>query len=142
MTLTVEDIVAILPLVELAKLTNDTDGKDVNEAIFNELATRVVDVASVYLRGRYTLPLTTVEPALKDSLAKVFVYYAYRRRRGTVPTGVRDDYNDAISFLEKVQSGRIKLEGDTTIQPKTVAPILTNKGHTPKTMQRLLDQLP
>lgn len=76
---------------------------------------RALDAASTladgYLRGKFTLPITTPSVDLVEAVCKVAAYSllavrGYNPETGSDPN-VRDRYRDAIAWLQGVAAGRI-----------------------------------
>ncbi|WP_316191305.1 MULTISPECIES: DUF1320 domain-containing protein [unclassified Bradyrhizobium] len=59
-----------------------------------------------YLLGRYTLPLATTPPLLRDLAVPIAVY---KLHRDSVSDKVRSDYLDALKILSQISTGVVRL---------------------------------
>jgi phage gp36-like protein len=63
-----------------------------------------------FLRGRYTLPLASTPPLLKDLSVDIAVYKLYDRRfSANMPDSIRAKYDNAVKLLVMVQKGTVEL---------------------------------
>lgn len=103
---TLEDMVNRFGLEELIQLTDSSgtgiiDNDEVNAAVDD--ASNLIDG---YLGGRYTLPLTSVPSVLIRICANIARYNLYDSNVSEV---VERNYKDALTFLDAVGKGTLKL---------------------------------
>jgi phage gp36-like protein len=105
----ISDIQNDIPAVELAALTDDTDGDTVNEAIVNSAIVYADTIIDGYLRSRYSLPLEEVPTLLKTFSVDLVKHRLYSRRMTEMPDSVKDSYKNTIKMLESIQAGKLTL---------------------------------
>lgn len=111
------DIRSTLSEAEIARLTDDTNGKIVNEDIVNESISKSDELINGYLRGRYTIPLDIVPDLVKNLSVDLALYYLYQRRfRTKMPESIETQYRATIKTLEQIQRGYINLG----IEPQSI----------------------
>ena len=101
------------------------DSDDLVIARFAQAASEAQAEIDPYLRGRYTLPFTSVPTiiiAISDELTKYNCY----KRRGEVPESINDIYKANIKMLEKIEAGKMDL-GVTGEEQNLSNEIKTNK---------------
>ena len=109
------DILSTLSESEIARLTDDAQGKTVNQDIVNEAITKGDEFLNGYLRSRYSLPLSTVPALVKDISVELAIYNLFLRRyRTKMPESADSQYKATIKTLEQIQKGFINLG----IEPK------------------------
>jgi phage gp36-like protein len=118
---TKEDLVRRVGPHQLAELTNDTDGRSVDDVVLDRIIADVQAEVDSYLRHRYTLPFDTAPAELTRIGCDMALYYVMRRRTGIDVTQYRDLYKDAIADLERLQAGRKVLDSVSTT-PGTSSP--------------------
>jgi len=90
---------------ELIDLTNP-GGSAVDLAELNQAIVDAAAEIEAYLGGRYALPLNPVPKVLNRLACNMARYYLYDNK----PTEeVKNAYTEALSFLDKVAKGHIKL---------------------------------
>lgn len=112
---TITTVIKNIDSVTLIQLLNDEgrdesaiDLEDSTDAIvlrFNEKASAAQEEIDPYLRGRYTLPLSTVPKRIIDISNDLTIYNCYKHRSGdNIPDSRIKIRNDAIKFLQDVQA--------------------------------------
>jgi phage gp36-like protein len=105
---TKEDLVNTLPESQLIELTDDNDTGSVDTEKINEAIRKADDFIDGHIRGRYSLPLSTVPALIRDISIKMSVYYLFRRSLLlTLPESIKDDYKYCLDMLMKIQSGKV-----------------------------------
>lgn len=101
--------------VELKQLTDRSGAVDaIDDTVLNRALTDADAEVDGYLVGRYPLPLATTPQILVGMACDIARYRLYEDR----PTEhVRQRYDDAIKYLEKVSQGKISLGLDSAQQP-------------------------
>ena len=106
---------------ELVQLTCDDVTNTVNVDVVNDKLAEASGMVDSYCRGRYVTPLQPSQMVTKCTV-DIAVYLLFSRRRGGLqPTElVRQNYEDAISFLKDVAACRASLDQPGTAQaPQT-----------------------
>lgn len=142
MYITIDDLVARYPLDTLAQLTDDTNGRTVDNAVLAVLIAESETVVNGYLRDRYSLPLSPVPEDIKGCICALVYARAWRRRNDTLPQGVTDAHNAAIDYLNKVTRGVIILEMPENVSAPILPTNVTNKRGVPKVMSSLTSRMP
>jgi phage gp36-like protein len=81
-----------------------------------------------YLGGSYALPLSPVPPKLTQVACAVTRYYLLG---DAVTEKARNDFTDAVSWLQEVQSGVVTLQASTSPLPQSAPAnvVLANPGN-------------
>lgn len=104
------DIQAVIPNDDLIQLTNDSGGETVDITQITSAISYVDNIIDGYLRGRYSLPLTTVPDELKYLAIDFVVYRLYSRRMQTdVPESIFKKYTEVVKTLQNIQKGTFNL---------------------------------
>ena len=139
----IDGILATLSERELINLTNDiTPASEVNMEIFNTCAEFADELINASLRNKYGLPLSFV-PLLVESLARdITAYRLYSRRPIKMPEQIKENYENSLNILSKLQKGTIVLdlpsEHKDEVVASTSSAILTNKR---KSDRRFTDEV-
>jgi len=115
----ITDILKDLPRLELINLANDenraesvinlTSTSDVLVIRVNSIIADSDEQINVYLRGKYTLPLTNI-PARVVKYSKIITIYNLYLRRFPVDTPYKAEYDKIITELMNVQKGMVFLD--------------------------------
>jgi len=115
----ITDLLKDLPRLELINLANDENRAEsvINLASTSDvLVIRVNSIIAdsdeqinVYLRGKYTLPLTNI-PARVVKYSKIITIYNLYLRRFPVDTPYKAEYDKIITELMNVQKGMVFLD--------------------------------
>ncbi|MGJ5203635.1 gp436 family protein [Bradyrhizobium sp. HKCCYLR20261] len=102
------DLVARYGSEMLIELTDRADppAGTIDASVVTQALTDADAVINGYLLGRYTLPLATTPPLLKDLAVPIAVY---KLHRDTVSEKVRLDYQDALKMLSQIAAGAVRL---------------------------------
>lgn len=119
----ITDILKDLPRLELINLANDenraesvinlTSTSDVLVVRVNSIIADSDEQINVYLRGKYTLPLTNI-PARVVKYSKIITIYNLYLRRFPVDTPYKAEYDKIITELMNVQKGMVFLDFPST----------------------------
>lgn len=92
--------------------SNDTEG------ILDDQVSRAIEIVETYIGARYDVTAIFHEQTpirnevLISIISRIAIYKTIKRNAARkVPTDYKDDYDDAMEDLEKISTGRIKLEG-------------------------------
>lgn len=117
---TLPDMIAEYGEQKIVQLTDRSRPRlnAVDEAVLGRALADADAEINGYLEVRYPLPLTAVSP----DLVRNACYIAYFRLfKDTVPPEVRTAYEDAVSWLNKVSAGRVRLVGLSVESAQPVA---------------------
>jgi phage gp36-like protein len=121
------DILGVIPELELMQMTDDlVPPVQVNEAVVDQAISQATSLINGYIGGRYQLPLVTTPELVHTFAVDISVYKIYlRRKKKTLPDGIKTAYEDAMKQLRDVQSGRLALGVD---QAGTAAAVTPSNG--------------
>lgn len=107
---TLDDIKGQIPEANIIQLTDDEGLGVVNQSRVDKAISVADSVIDGYLRGRYTLPLSTVPELIKTIAIDITVYKLYERRLELeMPEAMSNRYKNAIKLLDQIQKGLVKL---------------------------------
>ena len=115
---TKSDILDQLDEDSLIQLTDDEGTGAVDDDKVDKAISGADAKIDSYCQSRYAIPLSPVPATILDISVDIAIYKLYSRRADTIPEIRRDNYKDAIRFLEKVAEGKI----DLGVQPPPEAP--------------------
>lgn len=124
---TLDDIKKLLPEENLIQLTDDAGSGVVDADVVDEAITYADQLIDGYLRGRYTLPLSTVPSFLKKLSIDLVIFYLYGRRPEIQNENVEKKYTNVIRILEQIQAGKITLGTDDAGNIEKAGEYKTNK---------------
>lgn len=123
----INDIQSVIANDDLVQLTNDTGGDSVDTTKIEDAISYVESIIDGYLRGRYSVPLTTVPDAIKYLAVDFVVYRLYSRRVNTeAPDNVLKKFYDVIKTLQDMQKGAFSL-GIESVNTTNNPSLKTNK---------------
>jgi phage gp36-like protein len=102
---------------ELIQLTDDTNSGLVNAQVVTDILIEASGLIDSYCRARYQVPLQQSDQ-IKGVCLSIAEYYLYLRRKRVSPD-VRQAYEDAVSFLKDVSSGKAALDQPATATPQS-----------------------
>lgn len=111
---TIDDIKRMLPEQDIIMLTNDASTGTVDMDVVTDAITYADQLIDGYLRGRYTLPLSTVPTFLRKLSIDLVIFYLYGRRPEIQNDNVEKKYTNTLKILEQIQAGKIALGDDTS----------------------------
>ena len=104
------DITAVIPNDDLVQLTNDISGETVDSSKITDAITYSDSLIDGYLRGRYSLPLTSVPDIVKYLSVDLVVFRLYSRRMYTnLPEIIVAKQEQAVKTLKDIQTGKFNL---------------------------------
>lgn len=107
---TLDDLKDQIPETNIIQLTDDEGLGVVNQSRVDKAITTADSVIDGYLRGRYTLPLSTVPELVKTIAIDITVYKLYERRLELeMPEAMSNRYKNATKLLDQIQKGLVKL---------------------------------
>jgi len=102
--------------VELAQLTDRTNGVVIDATVLGRALTDADAEIDSYLATRYALPLASTPVVLVRMAADIARYRLYDDR---VTEAVRQRYGDAVSLLKRMATGEVQLAGSTVLAAAT-----------------------
>ncbi|HSA05682.1 MAG TPA: DUF1320 domain-containing protein [Candidatus Gastranaerophilales bacterium] len=113
-----DDIKKQVQETTLIEITDDSLSGQINEDVVNETILYADTLIDGYLRGRYTLPLSTLPEIIKVIAIDLSIYRLYSRRFHTdMPDSINDKYKNATKLLEQIQKGVVSLGIETVGTP-------------------------
>ncbi|HBE44269.1 MAG TPA: DUF1320 domain-containing protein [Deltaproteobacteria bacterium] len=106
---TIDDIKRMLPEQDIIMLTNDASTGTVDMDVVADAIAYADQLIDGYLRGRYTLPLSTVPSFLKKLSIDLVIFYLYGRRPEIENENIGKKYTNTLKILEQIQAGKITL---------------------------------
>jgi phage gp36-like protein len=107
---TLDDIKGQIPEANIIQLTDDEGLGVVNQSRVDKAISVADSIIDGYLRGRYTLPLSTVPELIKTIAIDITVYKLYERGLELeMPEAMSNRYKNAIKLLDQIQKGLVKL---------------------------------
>ena len=129
-----DDLLKEFSTAELAKITGDPTGQQINEERIDNARKNADSTIDSYLYARYAVPFSAPVP---DIIVKISVdltvanLYDYSYRTGTVPATVTWRKITATKQLKDLQAGDMSLPG-TNPGTDTVPLIISNKDENSK----------
>jgi len=125
---TLYDIKQQVPENTLIEITDDVQANEINTVIIDEAILYSETLIEGYLRGRYTLPLTTIPVLIKIISSDLTVFRLYSRRfQADMPASIDDKYKNSIKLLEQIQKRIISLGIEVPASPPERGEYMTNK---------------
>jgi phage gp36-like protein len=126
---TKSDILAQTSDEELKQLTSE-DGSTVDDTIVNKCIADADSLIDGYLSSKYSVPLVTVPALVNKFSVSIALHNLYSRRPAlAMNETIRQNYEDAVEYLEKVAKGDVGIGIDPPpIQPSTAKPFSTSSG--------------
>jgi len=124
---TLADILAMVQEDTLRQMTDDDMNGVVDTAKVDAAILTADEIINGFLRGRYTVPLTTVPPLVMGLSRDLAIYEVYSRRgEGGCPDNVVKRADNVRKMLGQIQRGEMLL--DVTLPDVSeIAPLKTNK---------------
>lgn len=125
------DLLQRLTAAELVQLTDDARSGTVNAAIVSGALVEATGQIDSYVRARYQTPLQTSSTATR-LCRDIAVYLLYQRRPQQMKDTVRQAYEDAVSFLKDIATGKAQLDqpsGAPVAQTPTAGGIAPTNQH-------------
>ncbi|MCL4492330.1 MAG: DUF1320 domain-containing protein [Nitrospirae bacterium] len=112
---TLDDLKKAIPESSIIQLTDDAGLGVVDQAKVDDAIAYADQLIDGYLRGRYTLPLSTVPGLIKTLSVDLAIFHLYGRKSDDeFPDAVMARYKNAIKLLEQIQKGLISLGIETS----------------------------
>lgn len=113
---TVSDIQERIPSGVLAQLTDDTNGAVVSSSIVSACIEEADANIDLYLRGKHTVPLSTVPKDVKRWSVRLAIYFLYSRRLDTdMPESVLNDYRLVVGQLKEVRDNDVLIDDVSSV---------------------------
>lgn len=110
---TVADIKNLITEASVVQLTDDEQLGAVNQARVDAAISSADELIDGFLRSRYTLPLASAPPLLRDLSVDIAVYRLYDRRfSASMPESIKAKYDNALKLLGMIQKGQVQLGAD------------------------------
>lgn len=104
---------------DLVQLTDDDNSGNIDAAVVTAALEEASGKVDSYCRSRYATPLQQSDD-VKGLTLDIGVYLLFSRRREmTVGETVRQRYEDAISFLKDLATGKAQLDQPAGATPQT-----------------------
>jgi len=104
------DLALLVPSTVLAQLTDDTGGLTIGAAALTRSINAADAFIDSYMRGRHTVPFTTVPDEIRDCSASIALANLYERRPSMletgIPTTIAEKKKEYIRWLEGVRDGK------------------------------------
>lgn len=105
---TEDDLKNYVPESQLIEITDDNNLGQIDEDKLTDALRRAQNYIDSFLRGRYDLPLTTIPESIRDLSIKLSAYFLFKRSLlVTLPEPVKEDYEDATTYLKEIQKGKV-----------------------------------
>lgn len=115
---TLTDISNAITESSVLQLTDDEGVNEINESRVSAAISFADELINGYLRSRYTLPLGSTPPMIKDLSVNIAVYKLYDRRfPANMPDSIQKKYDGSIKLLESIQKGIISLGVEAVSEP-------------------------
>ena len=109
--ITKTDIETRLEKDDIGELSNDETGATDKDTIINGVIYEAQAVVDSYAAVNYTTPFTEPAPvAIRNVTTTIAVYTLHMRRDWTISEALRQHYEDAIDWLEKLASNKVMLD--------------------------------
>ncbi len=130
---TLDGVYGVMPKARVVALVDDEDAQDITPTPANAAYNRVVAAGAkadalidTYLRGHYSVPLTTVPDVVRSVSAVLTVCELYLRSDvEELPQKLRDARDATMRLLEHIRDDKIRLfdeqQADSTIQVNKTA---------------------
>jgi phage gp36-like protein len=119
--ITQTDLLQRMSLSQLTQLTDDSNAGVPNAAVVAAALEEASGRVDGYCRGRYVTPLQQSD-VVTTVARDVAVYLLFSRRPGLTPDNVRMRYEDAMSLLKDVSTGKAALDQPVSAAaPQSVA---------------------
>ncbi|MBZ5533088.1 MAG: DUF1320 domain-containing protein [Acidobacteriia bacterium] len=102
---------------ELIQLTDDTNSGAVNAQVVTDVLTESSALIDSYCRARYNVPLQASDQ-VKGICLDIAEYKLYLRRK-RVKDDVRKAFEDAVSFLRDLSTGKAGLDQPVSATPQS-----------------------
>jgi phage gp36-like protein len=107
---TLDDIKKSIPEANIVQLTDDTGTEVIDQTNVDKAISVADSIIDGYMRGRYSIPLSTVPELIKTIAIDIAIYKLYERRlKLEMPEAMMARYKNALKMLEQIQKGLIKL---------------------------------
>lgn len=105
------DIEKRIPAADVAALTDDTNGVTTDTAILTEAGVLADSVIDSNLRGKHTVPLTTVPPLIRELSVTLTIWNLYQRRINlAIPETLEAGFKDAKQTLKDIRDNKITID--------------------------------
>jgi phage gp36-like protein len=115
------DFLQYITSVELAQLTGDADGVDVDAGILADAINYAENLINGKCAARYSVPFVDTIPPLIKSIAIELAIVRMRRARNSYDESAKEDYKRNMDLLKEIASGEINLGLDADGEPSTDA---------------------
>jgi len=111
----------------VAQLTDDSAGTTIDSAIVSRAIADADTEIDTYLRGKHTVPLTTVPDSVRKWSVILSIWYLYARRIDlAIPDTLEKDYDRVVSNLKGVRDNKLMID-DAASDANTAGYYKTNK---------------
>ena len=129
---TLEQLQTIIPMQELANLTNDDRlTKEINVEVVNSAIIYADELINAYLRNKYKLPLKMVPQIITNISTDITAFRIYSRRPQKLPEHIKNRYDESIKILSNIKKEEMILDLPSEHPETEVTPpsqmVVTNK---------------
>jgi len=103
---TLDDIKDMMDEDEIIRFTDDADAGVVNTSVTDKAIAGADALIDSHIGSRYSVPVDPVPDIIVDLACDIAIYKLYSRR-SAAPDEIRQKYEDAVKYLEKVAAGKI-----------------------------------
>ncbi|MBO8183328.1 MAG: DUF1320 domain-containing protein [Archaeoglobus sp.] len=115
---TIDDIKAKYGTENLARLTGDPSGQNIDEEKINSLISEVSDVMNGYIGKQYNLPLSSI-PGILRKICVDLVWLELKKSSKAIISDQDQRTHDAMmKMLRDISEGKLILQINTTVTPK------------------------
>jgi len=118
-----DDLLKMIPQAELAELTAES-GEVPDSLIIAEAISQAEGEIDSYLGVKYVAPMAAPPARVKGLAVDLAIYHLYCRR-SVAPPVRRQNYRDAVAFLQQVAAGEAVIAGPQG-EPATVTKEVTD----------------
>lgn len=127
-----DNLTTIIPMQELANLTNDDRlSKEIRSEIVDSAIVYADELINTYLRNKYKLPLKMVPQIIINISTDIAAFRLYSRRPQKMPEHIQNRYDEAIKILSNIKKEEMILDLPSEHPDKEVTPpskmIVSNK---------------
>ena len=110
---TLDDLLGHMAEQDLAALTNDLGGPDIDREVAAHVLADAADVVKASIHGRYRVDQDPAPALARLLTADIAIFLLYARRPGLeVPEAIKLRYEQALAMLAKIRTGAASLGPD------------------------------
>lgn len=95
---------------DIAQVTDDLLGQNIDESLVAEKCQEASEIVDGFLRGRYSLPLSSIPSLITSISCDIAIYKLYERRFALdMPESLQKRYDNAMKLLKSIMAGQLLL---------------------------------